>query len=161
MGEPRVGMSFGTYETKCKELAVKNRIENSSQVNHFEEGTYAQSNRSFYDKKSGGYKAFALKGVKNTPSLQTNAYASLITKNGLEDDLWYMGNNLRYPTLNTGAKVPNLFGNNAYFDNTDVKFTRIIGETTAAVDLNGNGIVDEGEIIPREKLGEMRFDTEI
>ena len=40
---------------------------------------------------------------------------------------------------------------NNYQQGKDVKFTRIIGEKTYAVDKNGNGIVDKGEIFPRKE----------
>lgn len=132
MPEPKIGMKFSTYET------MRTNVKNFSDSDEFNE---------FIDKNG----------------LETNAVNSVATQTRTRG-----GHTVVFRTLWNGAGATkcyvlaqvdgfNYVGRTKSFDpekHHDLKFTRIYGYQTVAIDRNGNGIVDEGEIEPRSDVND-------
>ena len=124
MSEPKIGMKFSSYLELGKQYTKKCA---SAKINSYE----VPANTNPYDKTAvfsvsyynkGGY-TIGLSTLETCGKNQTSRFT---------------GESLVYD------------GKGSIYD-SDVKYTKIYGTKTHAIDLNNNGIVDKGEIFPNQK----------
>ena len=144
MAEPKVGMKFGTYKSATEALG-KNLTANwkdSYRVSQEDGGTYDTT----FKAASGKHEIYSDStqiAIQRNNKKHVRVSAFIYQGRTDETRLWFEG------------------ATDNYQQGKDVKFTRIIGEKTYAVDKNGNGIVDEGEIYPcREQCAVADNDEE-
>ena len=119
MTEPKVGMGFSTYKTETARLGKPNYVKNDSYTIK-PEGTYDLVFKSKNTKDGFNWTQLDVnRGGKNKARVTAGIDPHGLCREGVT---------------------------NHYAPGKDVKYTRIIGENTYAVDKNGNGIVDKGEI---------------
>ncbi|MCQ2753892.1 MAG: hypothetical protein MJ231_02465 [bacterium] len=137
MTEPKVGMKFGTY-TQSGNAFQKANIKEQKLLN------------SVYTTDNGTYRCLEIVGSNSNGEIVGTSFSALVPNQPhvnkarqLEaslidsDGLMYCGHSY---------KRPDYLGENDIDITSDVKFNRIYGEETYALDMNKNGVIDEGEI---------------
>ena len=133
MTEPVVGMKFGSYNSILLSTPTKVNWQNTDMYS-LNDGTYRQETK--IGKTRNGEKFYSHIGAlvpdTNKVNKPKQKYAEM-NLNGLVFDGYTY-------------KRPEYLSENSLDITSDVKFQRIRGQNTYALDLNANGIVDEGEI---------------
>ena len=118
--EPKIGMSFGSFCASTNELCNKYLSKDDFTKNYSHIYLYNDN------------KELVAISKKDTNPTTENVAVSIY-------------DNLTNRTYTSSTEL----NRNAYI-NGDIKFDKIVGTSTYAVDLNGNGKVDEGEIFSIE-----------
>lgn len=117
MAEPKIGMKFGSY--------LKNDRKMEAKASGVEINSYKAENA------EGKPSVFTV--IYKNKAGETMGYSTLSKYENGNDEACLFGDDFAYT------------GSGKSYDN-DIKYTRISGERTYAIDLNNNGIVDKGEI---------------